>query len=60
MTQLDLEIDDLIAACHGDMRGVVGALIMVNHQLETELAELKAQLAAARMQDAPDIHAVLH
>lgn len=60
MTQLDSEIDDLIAACHGDTRGVVGALIMVNRQLETELADLKAQLVAARAAEAPDVRAVLH
>ncbi len=60
MTQLDSEIDDLIAACHGDARGVVGALIMVNRQLETELAELKAQLVAARAAETPSTHAVLH
>ena len=60
MTQLDTEIDDLITACHGDTRGVVGALIMVNRQLETELADLKAQLVAARAADAPIAHAILH
>ncbi len=60
MTQLDSEIDDLIVACHGDIRGVVGALIMVNRQLETELAELKAQLIAARAVEAPGPHAVRH
>jgi len=60
VTQLDSEIDDLVAACHGDIRGVVGALIMVNRQLETELAELKAQLVAARAAEVPSAHAVLH
>ena len=60
MNQLDSEIDDLIAACHGDTRGVVGALIMVNRQLEIELADLKAQLVASRAAEAPSAHAVLH
>lgn len=60
MTQLDSEIDDLIAACHGDTRGVVGALIMVNRQLETELAELKARLVAARAAEVSSAQAVLH
>lgn len=60
MTQLDSEVDDLIAACHGDTRGLVGALIMVNHQLEAELADIKAQLVAARAADAPKLIAVLH
>ncbi len=43
MTKLDAEVDDLIAACHGDTRGTVAALILVNQQLETELAELRAR-----------------
>jgi hypothetical protein len=60
VTQLDSEVDDLIAACHGDTRGLVGALIMVNHQLEAELADIKAQLVAARAADAPKLIAVLH
>jgi hypothetical protein len=59
VTKLDAEVDDLIAACHGDARGCVGALILVNQQLETELAELKAQLAISRAEQ-PPLHAVLH
>lgn len=59
MTKLDAEVDDLIAACHGDARGCVAALILVNQQLETELAELKAQLAGQRA-DQAIMHAVLH
>jgi hypothetical protein len=51
MTKLDAEVDDLIAACHGDTRGTVAALILVNQQLETELAELRAQMAARPFDD---------
>jgi hypothetical protein len=59
VTKLDAEVDDLIAACHGDARGCVAALILVNQQLETELAELKAQLAGQRADEAM-MQAVLH
>jgi hypothetical protein len=59
MTKLDAEADDLIAACHGDARGCVAALILVNQQLETELAELRAQIAA-RPGEEPKPQAVLH
>lgn len=58
MTRLDAEVDDLIAACHGDTRGVVAALILVNQQLETELAELKAQMAIRRAEEPMQV--VLH
>lgn len=59
MTKLEAEADDLIAACHGDARGTVAALILVNQQLETELAELRAQMAA-RPFDEQMGHAILH
>ena len=58
MTKLVAEADDLIAACHGDARGCVAALILVNQQLETELAELRAKMAA-RPSDEQMVHAVL-
>lgn len=59
MTKLDAEVDDLIAACHGDARGCVAALILLNQQMESELAELRAQIAARSAGELP-AHAVLH
>lgn len=59
MTKLESEADDLIAACHGDARGCVAALILVNRQMEAELEDLRAQVAA-RPLDTPLDHAVLH
>jgi NAD(P)H-dependent flavin oxidoreductase YrpB (nitropropane dioxygenase family) len=59
VTKLQAEVEDLIAVCNGDARGVIAALIMVNQQLETELAELRAQMAAHPV-DEPRPHAVLH
>jgi hypothetical protein len=35
-------IDQIVASCNGDIRGALKALLLVNEQLETELAELYA------------------
>ena len=35
-------IDQIVANCNGDMRGALKALLMVNEQLEAELAQLYA------------------
>jgi hypothetical protein len=33
-------IDRIVAACNGDLRGAVKGLLLVNEQLEAELAQL--------------------
>jgi hypothetical protein len=33
----DTVIDEIVASCHGDLRGAVKALLLVNEQLESEL-----------------------
>lgn len=35
-------IDEIVASCNGDIRGALKALLLVNEQLETELAQLYA------------------
>jgi len=35
-------IDQIVAACNGDLRGALKALLLVNEHLEAELAELYA------------------
>jgi hypothetical protein len=35
-------IDRIVATCNGDIRGALKALLLVNEQLETELAEAYA------------------
>jgi hypothetical protein len=35
-------IDEIIASCNGDMQGALKALLLVNEQLEAELAEFYA------------------
>ena len=38
-------IDRIVATCNGDVRGALKALLLVNEQLETELAQLHAVVA---------------
>jgi hypothetical protein len=35
-------IDKIVATCNGDLRGALRALLLVNEQLEAELAQLYA------------------
>jgi len=35
-------IDRIVATCNGDLRGALKALLLVNEQLEAELAQLYA------------------
>ena len=35
-------IDQIVATCNGDMRGALRALLLVNEQLEAELAQFYA------------------
>lgn len=35
-------IDQIVASCNGDIRGALKALLLVNEQLEAELAEFYA------------------
>ena len=42
-------IDRIVATCNGDVRGALKALLLVNEQLEAELA----QAYAAATQDGP-------
>jgi hypothetical protein len=41
----DTAIDEIVARCNGDIRGALKALLLVNEQLEAELAELHAAVA---------------
>ena len=38
----DAAIDQIVANCNGDIRGALKALLMVNEQLEAELAQFYA------------------
>jgi hypothetical protein len=41
----EIAIDEIVARCNGDIRGALKALLLVNEQLEAELAELHAVVA---------------
>ena len=41
-TLSEAAIDKIVATCNGDLRGALKALLLVNEQLEAELAQLYA------------------
>jgi hypothetical protein len=43
--QLEAAADQAIAACGGDLRETIKALIVANHFLETELKKLRAAVS---------------
>ena len=44
---LEADIDQTIAACDGDMRATIRALIVANNHLETEVGELMKAVSHA-------------
>lgn len=42
-------IDEIVARCNGDIRGALKALLLVNEQLEAELAQLHAAAEHGRL-----------
>jgi hypothetical protein len=44
LDQYELAIDEIVAACDGDVRGALRALMLVNEQLEQRLEWISAQL----------------
>jgi hypothetical protein len=45
--ELEAAVDQAIAACDGDLRATVRALIVANNFLESEIAELKKAVSHA-------------
>ena len=45
--ELEAAVDQAIAACDGDMRSAVRALIVANNYLETEVGELMKAISRA-------------
>ena len=43
LDQYELAIDEIVAACDGDMRGALRALMLANEQLERSLERISAQ-----------------
>ncbi len=44
----DTAIDEIVASCNGDIRSALRALLLVNEQLEMELAQLYAAVNHGR------------
>jgi hypothetical protein len=44
---LEIAVDEAIAACGGDMRATIRALIVANDYLETEIGELMKAVSRA-------------
>ena len=44
LDQYEHDVDEIVAACHGDLRGAVKALMLVNEQLEQKLGRISAEL----------------
>jgi hypothetical protein len=38
LDEYEQDVDEIVAACNGDLRGAVKALMLVNEQLEQNLA----------------------
>lgn len=58
MIHLQSEVDELITACHGDLRGCIAALIMLNAKLEQDLTNVQGELAGCRAGDGVRQHAL--
>lgn len=46
-SELDAAIDQAIATCDGDLRAAIGALIVANNYLESEVEELMKAVSHA-------------
>ena len=44
LDQYEAAVDEIIADCHGDLRGALRALMLANEHLEQELQHVSAQL----------------
>ena len=44
LDQYEQDVDEIVAACNGDLRGAVKALMLVNEQLEQKLRRISAEL----------------
>ena len=44
LDQYELAVDEIVAACDGDVRGALRALMLVNEQLEQRLERISARI----------------
>jgi hypothetical protein len=57
LDQYGQDVDEIVAACNGDLRGAVKALMLVNEQLEEKLQRISAELID-QLADRPPRHLV--
>ena len=53
LDEYEQDVDEIIAACRGDLRGAVRALMLINEQLEQTLRGLSAILIERAGEDQP-------
>jgi len=51
--EYEQDVDEIVAACRGDLRGAVRALMLINEQLEQMLQRLSAALIEKAREDRP-------
>ena len=51
--EYEQDVDEIVAACRGDLRGAVKALMLINEQLEQTLRQLSAVLIEKAGEDQP-------
>jgi hypothetical protein len=44
LDQYEDDVDEIVAACNGDLRGAVKALMLVNERLEQKLRRISVEL----------------
>ena len=57
LDQYEQDVDEIVAACNGDLRGALKALMLVNEQLEQRLQRIIAELID-QLPDRPPQHLV--
>ena len=53
MDEYEQDVDEIVAACRGDLRGAVKALMLINERLEQTLRQLSAVLVEKAGTDQP-------
>jgi hypothetical protein len=51
--EYEQDVEEIVAACRGDLRGAVRALMLINEQLEQTLQRLSAVLIEKAGEDQP-------
>lgn len=54
LDQYEAAVDEIVADCHGDLRGALRALMLANEQLERKLQRLGTELFERLGDDAPE------